>query len=291
MIPRFLGQEGRHLPYDQSRLVVLPVPYEGTVSYGHGAALGPQAILDASEQLEMYDEELDACPDQQGIFTLPALSARETPEAMMADIYQAVLPHVQKDKLVFLLGGEHSVSYGAFRALLEARGGKPFSVLQIDAHADLRANYQGSPHSHASIMARAVDLGLSLVQVGIRAVCQEERDFMRSKGLEANVFWGHQLAALPLDEWVGQVVQRLGPEVYISLDIDGLDPSIVPATGTPVPGGLGWYPTLSLLRAVCQARRIVGLDLVELAPQPPHSQASEFLAARLAYKMMGYALA
>ncbi|MDH4224768.1 MAG: agmatinase [Deltaproteobacteria bacterium] len=286
---RFLGDEGWAPSFEEARVVVLPVPYEGTVSYGTGASRGPQALLEASAQLEMYDEELDADLDRLGIFTLPPVAARPTPEEMMEAIRQAAMPAVRAGKLLMTIGGEHSISYGVFTALLAHRNA-PFSVLQIDAHGDLRASYGGTPHSHASVMARAFDLGLSLVQVAIRAVSREERDFLRRNGLEANVFWGHRISGNPDDGWMDEVVARLGDEVYITVDMDGLDPSIAPATGTPVPGGLDWRQTLKLLKKVSAARTVIGMDLVELAPQPPSFQ-TDFLAARLASKMIGYALA
>ncbi|MDH4120496.1 MAG: agmatinase [Deltaproteobacteria bacterium] len=290
---RFLGTDVHPCAFDQARVVVLPIPYEGTVSYLHGASQGPGAVLAASDQLEMYDDELDLNPDQAGVFTLPPVAALPQPEDMMKAIHQAALPSLRAGKLLLGLGGEHSVSYGLFTAHLEAgtagAPGQPFSVLQIDAHGDLRQEYHGSPFSHACIMARALDLGLSLVQVGIRAVCQEERNLLRSRGLEENVFWARTIAAQTDDRWMDQVIARLGPKVYITVDVDGFDPSVFPGTGTPVPGGLGWHQGLRLLRKVAQARRVIGMDIVEVSPQPP-AVISEFNAALLAYKMIGYAL-
>jgi agmatinase len=288
-LPPFCGDDARRCTYAEARVAVLPVPYEGTVSYGHGAAQGPRALLEASAQLEMYDEELDWSPDALGLHTLaPVDCAAGPPEAVMERIHAAALPPLRDGKFLLTLGGEHSISYGVFTALQAVRR-RPFCLLQIDAHADLRASYQGTPHSHACIMARAHDLGLPFVQVGIRAVCAEERAFLRESGREANVFWAHDIAARPEAEWIDAVVERLDADVYVTLDLDGLDPTIMPATGTPVPGGLGWYPTLRLLRAVARRRRIIACDLTELAPLPG-LHAPDFLAARLAYKLIGYAL-
>lgn len=286
--PPFGGDDLQPCPVEEARVAILPVPYEGTVSYGHGAARGPRAILEASAQLEMYDEELDGCIDALGLHTLaPVDCAAGTPEAVMERIHAAALAPLRAGKFLVTLGGEHSISYGVFTALQAVRE-RPFSLLQIDAHADLRQSYQGTLHSHACVMARAHDLGLPFVQVGIRAVCAEERGFLRDTGLERNVFWGHQIAG-PDEGWMDEAVAGLGEEVYVTLDVDGLDPSIMPATGTPVPGGLGWYPTLRLLRKVAQRRRILGFDVTELAPMDG-LHAPDFLVARLVYKLIGYAL-
>ena len=291
--PSFAGDDRKVVGYESARVAVLPVPYEGTVSYGAGTATGPSAILAASGQLEMYDEELDRAIDEVGIFTLPPVDpGAARPEDVMARIKTAALPPLRDGKLLLTLGGEHSISYGPWAALREKLG-RPFAILQIDAHADLRPEYHGTPHSHASIMARAHELGLPFVQVGIRAVSQEERDFLRRTGLERNVFWAHEIAWQKPAEWIPRVMERLSSfglrELYLTLDIDALDPSLVPATGTPVPGGLGWYETLWLLRRAAQAFPVLACDLTELAPLPGYP-ASDFLAARLAYKMIGYAL-
>ena len=289
--PSFGGDDARPCGYGEARVAVLPVAYEGTVSYGKGASRGPRAILAASAQLEMYDEELDCRIDEVGIITLPPVipPPDEPPEAVMERIHAAMLPAIRDGKLPLTLGGEHSITYGVLTALLAARGGRPFSVLQIDAHADLRPEYQGSRHSHASIMARVHELGLPFVQVGIRSLSGPERAFLRSEGLERNVFWAQDILADPGGEWIGAAVDRLGEEVYITFDLDGLDPSIMPATGTPEPGGLDWSTALALLRRVGQRRRVIGCDITELAPiEGLH--APDFLAARLACKLIGYAL-
>ena len=286
--PRFGGADALRVPYEKARVAVLPVPYEGTVSYGKGTAAGPRAILEASAQLEMYDEELERCIDQWGIHTLPPVEpAGASPEQMMERITQAALEPLRAGKLLVTLGGEHSISFGVWRALQQVRG-RPFSILQIDAHADLRDSYEGSKHSHASVMARAHELGLPFVQVGLRAVSEEERLFLRRQGLERNVYWAKDICTAKDEEWIADAAERLQGDVYLSVDIDGLDSALVPATGTPVPGGLGWYPTLKLLRRVCRRHPIVGMDLMELAPQPGW-HACDFLAARLVFKMIGYA--
>lgn len=269
---------------------MLPAPYDGTASYGKGAVHGPRAILEASGQLERYDEELDRCPDQAGVYTLPALELQGLkPAAVVEAVRGAARPPLEQGRFLLTLGGEHSVTTGVLQALLEVRGGRPFSVLQIDAHADLREEYLGTPFSHACVMARANELGLPLVQVGLRALSAEEREYMRSHALEDGVFWAHRILSAGRDErWMDEVLARLGDEVYVTFDLDGLDPSIMPATGTPVPGGLDWHTCLGLLRKTA-ARRVLAADVVELAPLPG-MHAPDFLAARLAYKMLGYFL-
>lgn len=288
--PRFGGEDARPCSYAEARVAILPVPYEGTVSYGRGTAGGPRAILTASAQLEMYDEELDWCIDEAGLFTLPpvAVCEGEAPEAIMRRIHGCALKPLGDGKLLAVLGGAHSISYGVFTALQATRK-SPFSLLQIDAHADLRPSYQGTAHSHACIMARAHELGLPFVQVGIRSLSAQERDFLRDTGLEANVFWARQILRAEDDGWMEEVVSRLEGDVYITVDIDALDPGIVPATGTPEPGGLDWYTTLGLLRRVAERRRVIGFDLTELAPIAG-LHAPDYTAARLVYKLMGYAL-
>lgn len=288
-LPSFGDEEaGGVVPYERARVAVLPVPYEGTVSYEGGTGEGPRAILAASQQLEAYDEELDREIDAVGFATLPPVDVAGDPATVMGRIRAAALPAVRDGKWLLTLGGEHSVTYGPLAAHLEARG-RPFSILQLDAHADLRPSYHGTPHSHASIMARAHELGLPFVQVGLRAVSADERAFLREHDLERNVFWAHEVVPAADERWMDAVVERLGPDVYVTIDVDGLDPAIMPSTGTPVPGGLGWYPTLRLLRRVARSRRIIGGDVTELAPRAGQ-HAPDFLAARLAHKLIGYAL-
>lgn len=285
----FGGEDAKPASYQEARAVILPVPYEGTVSYGAGTGGGPAAMLAASAQLEMYDEELERCIDEVGLHTLPQLDVTDAaPETVMQRIHDAARQPLAEGKLLVTLGGEHSISYGLFTALKEVARA-PFSVLQIDAHADLRPSYQGHRHSHACIMARAHDLGLPFVQVGLRSISAGERTFLREEGLEQGVFWMHRIAAAADEGWMEAVVDRLADQVYITIDVDAFDPAIMPATGTPEPGGLGWLQTLRLLRLVAQRRRVLAFDVTELAPiQGLH--APDYLAARLVYKMIGYAL-
>jgi agmatinase len=279
----FLGLSPEESTYARSRVVVVRAPYDGTASYGGGARNGPAAIMAASTQVELFDLELQREPCAVGIHAAPALAPSAAgPQDMVARVQEACAGPLHDGKFVFTLGGEHTVALGAARAAAKAHG--PLSLLQIDAHLDLRESYEGSSYSHACVARRLLELG-PLVQVGVRTACPEELDAVRTFGLRP--FWGHEIHQQPDRAWIDGVVEALGPRVYVTLDVDGLDPSVIPATGTPVPGGLGWYQTLALLRAVGERREVVACDLCELAPVPGH-QASDFAAALLVYKMIGY---
>ncbi len=260
-------------------------PYDGTTSYAAGTRNGPAAILAASTQVELFDHELGREPCSVGVTTLPSLLPSAAGAEAMVDAVEELCARPFADgKLVATLGGEHSIALGAVRAAVKARG--PLSVLQIDAHLDLRDRYEGSRFSHACVARRLLELGCDLVQVGVRTACPEELEAIRAHGLRP--IWGHELAATPDATWIARVLASFKRErVYVTLDVDGLDPSVIPGTGTPVPGGLGWYQTLALLRAVGAEHEVVGFDLCELSPIPGQ-HASEFAAALLAYKMIGY---
>ncbi len=279
----FLGLEPEHTDPARARFAVLPVPYDATTCYGGGARRGPAAILEASRQVETWDEELDASPAEAfGIAVLPALApVAASPQAMVAAVEAVAEEAVAAGKWLLTLGGEHTVAAGAARAV--ARHAGPLSILQIDAHMDLRAAYQGTPWSHACVGRHLAAVG-ALVQVGVRAFDAEEAAWGREHGVRS--FRAREIAARP--GWIEDVVAALGPRVYVSFDIDGLDPSVAPATGTPAPGGLGWWEALALLRAVADARALVGADVTEVAPMPG-STATEFAAAQLAYKIVAYA--
>jgi len=279
----FLGLPPEECTYGASRVVIVRAPYDGTSSYGAGARNGPAAVMAASTQVELHDLELGREPCAVGVHALPSLLPSAVgPEDMIARVEEACAGPIADGKRVFLVGGEHSVTLGAARAAAARHGA--LSFLQIDAHLDLRESYEGSRFSHACIARRLLELG-SLVQVGVRTGCPEELEVVRERGLRP--VWGHELGVIPEDEWIARVLEQLGPRVYVTFDIDGLDPSVIPATGTPVPGGLSWAQALRLLRAVGEAREVIGWDLCELAPIPGH-HASDFAAALLAYKMIGY---
>jgi agmatinase len=279
----FLGLPPEDSNYENSRTVLIRVPYDGTTSYGSGARNGPAAIMAASTQVEFYDLELEREPCAVGIHTLPALLPSALgPGDMIDRVEQACLGPISDGKFVFTLGGEHSVSLGAVKAL--ARHHEKFSILQIDAHLDLRDTYEGSPFSHACVARRLAELG-SLVQVGVRTGCPEEIQAIID--LKLKPLWGYQIPTLSQSEWIQRTIEQLSPKVYVTVDVDGLDPSVIPATGTPVPGGLSWYQLLALLRSVGEQRQVIGCDLCELAPIPGQ-HASDFAAALLVYKMIGY---
>jgi len=268
--------------YETSRVAVLPVPFERTTTYGKGTSAGPAAIIRASQAMELYDEELGTEPSRQGIATLPPF----LPEAFdmvdaMAELQAEARNHMEKGKFLVTLGGEHSLSQAPIKA---ARDVHPdIGVVQFDAHADLREDFEGTPYSHASVMKRVVDAGVPTLAVGIRSLSAPEAEVVRVKSLP--VIWGHQLDRAA--ELFPPLLRSLPETIYLTFDIDYFDPSLVPATGTPEPGGGLWYPTLALLRQLFQAKTVVAMDLVELAPlggQP----ASDFLAAKLIYKCLGY---
>lgn len=266
-----------------SPYAVLPLPYERSASYMRGTARAPAAILDASVQTELYDEELGVSPGL-AVQTLPEVDCATGSDAdALERIRAAALPAMSAGRFLLSLGGEHTVTVPLVRAAVKAFG--PVSVLQVDAHADLRDTYEGSAYSHACAMRRLVDDGLRVAHAGIRSLCKEEARLIAGRGLP--VIWARDAVSGPDGEWIAKALGALGPRVYVTVDIDGLDPSLVPGTGTPEPGGLGWYPLLRLLRAVFGAREVVAADIVEVVPVPG-MVVSEFVAARLAVKMLAY---
>lgn len=275
--------EEKYSSFDSARVVILPVSYEGTVSYGTGTGAGAMAIVDASRNMELYEEETDAEVYKIGIHTLKEFLPRATPEAMMDALYKRSQDLVKSGKFVCMLGGEHSVSAPIIRA--HAEHYHDLSVLQIDAHADLRDTYDGTPHSHASIMARVVkDMKIPSVQVGIRSISADEARSLET-GLPTKIFWARDIAGRT--DWIDDAVNSLTENVYLTIDIDGLDPSIVPTTGTPEPGGLGWYETLTLIRKLATKKRVVGMDLVEYSYFENYDSPA-FLCAKLVYKSLAY---
>ena len=280
-----------------SRVHVLPVPLERSVSYGAGTAAGPAAIIEASRQVELFDRALGGEPAlAYGIHTLPPIPVeRGTVEEILARVQAAVAGIAAAGKLPVVLGGEHTVTIGPVRALAVARGGArgtPLAVVQVDAHADLRGEYQGSPYSHACVMRRLVEeTGCELTQVGIRSLCAEEDAFIKGQPGRVRTFFAEEIHADPAGGWLGELAARLaGRSVYLTIDVDGLDPSVVPATGTPEPGGLSWRQAMALLEAVTGAAgEIVGIDCVELAPSPG-LHAADFAVAKLLYRAISLAV-
>ena len=268
--------------FDRARILIWPVSYEGTVSYGGGTGQGAQAIIDASRNMELYDEETDAEVYKLGIHTLDESTPLDPPERMMNSLYDRAKELVQAGKFIAMIGGEHSVSAPVIRAHAEKYPN--VSVLQIDAHADLRDTYDGTPHSHASIMARVVrDMRIPAVQVGIRSISVDEARAL--DGLPTRIFWAKDIVGR--DDWWDDAVDGLTENVYLTIDIDGLDPSLVSSTGTPEPGGLGWYETIGLIRTLARKRNVIGMDLTEYSYVEGQS-ASAFLCAKLIYKTLAF---
>jgi|SRR5215469_10989099 len=285
--PQNFGGISEHdTAYERARAVIFPVPLERTTSYEHGTRNGPAAILEASRNMELYDDEFGAEIYQRvGIATIPAIDTSVgSLDEVLAEIFAAQSELLEHGKFPVALGGEHSLT----PPLVRAAAGKfeNLSVLQIDAHADLRDDYLGNPNSHACAMRRVLEI-CPAVQVGIRSLSVEEaREIPR---LKTKIYWARDIvpARAPIHDWIPRVVADLTPNVYLTIDLDGFDPSIIPATGTPEPGGLDWYQVTALIRAVAREKKIVGMDVVELLPQPGH-HASDFLAAKLIYKSLGY---
>jgi agmatinase len=274
--------EAEFSSFDNARILVWPISYEGTISYGGGTGKGAAAIIDASRNMELYDEETDAEVYKLGIHTLVASPPLEPPEQMMNSLYDRAQQLVGSGKFIAMIGGEHSVSAPVIRAHAEKYSN--LSVLQIDAHADLRDTYDGTPYSHASIMARVVrDMRIPSIQIGIRSISVDEARALDE--LPTRIFWAKDIVGR--DDWWDEAVDGLTQNVYLTIDIDGLDPSLVSATGTPEPGGLGWYETIGLIRTLARKRNVVGMDLTEYSYVEGHN-ASAFLCAKLVYKTLAF---
>ncbi len=274
----FHGDDVPASPAEKAFFHVIPVPYERSVSYGHGTALGPQAILEASGQLELFDGR--GVPADRGIFTAPPVDCDGAPEQVLARVEEAVAQALRLGGLPVVLGGEHSLSSAVAKALAAHHG--RIGVVQFDAHADLRNSYEGSIWSHASVMRRIHDMGIPIFQIGTRSYCLEERNLREADGIP--YVDAERLAAEGLDSV--RLPEDFPQNIFISFDIDALDGAVMPATGTPVPGGLSWYQALWLLRRICAERRCVGFDVVEFAPIEGF-HAFDFAAAQLVYNMMG----
>ncbi|GAC1306995.1 MAG: agmatinase [Ktedonobacteraceae bacterium] len=280
-VTQFGAPDAPYCDPSTARVIIIPAPLEYSVCYMKGTEHGPQAILDASSQMELYDEELDCCPIEMGVYTRPALDYHGMDHAAALKITgDAVREVLERNQLPFTLGGEHSLSALPIAAVRDYF--PDLNVVHIDAHGDLRNEYEGTPLSHASIERRVVDMGIPLTEIGIRSFSPEEAEFMKTRPNVA-VVWGHQLArGTAVIPW-----ERLSNHTYVTIDLDALDPSEMPAVGTPEPGGLHWYQLLDLFREICRRTTVVGMDVVELCPMEGQTRA-DFLAAKLAYKMIGY---
>jgi agmatinase len=277
----FLGLSKQDSDHRRARYAVLPVPYDATTSFQTGTRWGPRAIITASQQVELFDPEYEREVFGCGVATLDPLEPDAVPEQMHETVYKAAKAVLRAGKFLITLGGEHSISSGLIRAVRERH--KNLSVLQIDAHADLRPSYHGTPYSHACVMRRVWKMGVPVVGVGIRNYSIEEHRFMKKQGILP--ITPEKIRANP--DWIVPVLAGLSEEVYITIDIDGLDPAYAPGTGTPEPGGLDWWQVTDLLRTVAAQRTIVAADLVEVIPQPGSMQ-TEFLAAKLIYKLIAH---
>ena len=281
----FLASEYTPAPPETAAFHVIPAPLERSVSYGGGTAAGPAAILAASQQLEGLENGM--APGESGIYTAPPVDVSGHPEAVLGRIETAVDRALAAGSIPVLLGGEHTVTLGALRALARQahERGEPFGVVQFDAHADLRDEYGGDPYSHASVMRRAVaDLGLPLVQFAVREISREEVEVRRR--YDVTHYDAYFLARVGLPDQ--PLPEGFPRRIYISFDVDGLDPSLMPATGTPSPGGLTWKETEFILERCVSGHEVVGLDVVELSPIPGLHHA-DYTAARLTHLLMALA--
>jgi len=291
----FLGTEISQPAPDKAAFHIIPVPFEHSVSYGGGTARGPAAIIAASQQLEIYDGE--SIPAEHGIYTQDAVRCDQARAEVFNEISARTLYALNSGAVPVLLGGEHAVSFPALKAvqqhLRSTEPGANIGIVQIDAHSDLRDRYEDDPHSHATVMRRVFDLGVPMLQLGVRAISPEELS-LRAQNPDSIYYIDARSLLRPTGKAASQsITQRIAPllealptQVYLTIDADGLDPALLPATGTPEPGGLGWYDVLEIIDAVAATRTIVAADLVELAPiEGLH--ASEFVCARLVYQVMG----
>ena len=288
-LPNYLGLPEKYSSRTNAKVFIVPVPYEATTSYGKGTKNGPKAILEASQEIELFDDELWAEPHKIGIHTQEAVTmtrvSRDSKDPFKK-LENVIKPLIDTDKFPIILGGEHSLTLGAINACVSRY--KDLSVLQIDAHADLRPEYEGNPFSHASISYQIYQTlpNPLITQVGIRNISREEVTWLEKEFPNINIYWARQQ-----DKWNFQsIVDTLSPNVYLTIDLDGLDPSIMPSTGTPEPGGMSWHQLMELIKLVCVKRNVVAADIVELAPVKGF-HAPDFLAAKIAFKLIGYRFA
>jgi agmatinase len=275
----FLGLPELFSAEVSARFVVLPIPYELTTTYGKGTVNGPSAILKASQQVELYDEEIDMEPYKSGVYTAPRIDCDASPEEVLEKIYRTTVKVLSQGKIPIALGGEHTLTVGAVKAFSEAYDN--LTVLQLDAHADLRDEYLGSKLNHACTARRLLEY-VQVVQAGIRSMCGHQ-DNPTGRN-EPKTFFAQEMKKKRM---VDEVLSNLSENVYLTIDLDVFDTGIMPSVGTPEPGGLDWYEVLELIHPVTQHKTIVGFDAVELCPQPGNI-APDFLAAKLVYKVIGY---
>lgn len=275
---RYAGLPDPYGSEDSSQIVILPVPFDKTTTYKKGSDKGPEALIEASRNLELYDIETDSEVYLKGIYTDNPIHAL-TSEKMIHSTFERTKEWILKGKFVVTIGGEHSLSYASIKA--HAEHFKNLTVLQLDAHTDLQPAYENNRWSHASVMARVKEIPQvsKIIAVGIRSMSHEELPFLE----RSNVFFAHELE----NNWIDQVLQKLDSPVYITFDLDVFDSSLMPSTGTPEPGGINWNQAMHLLKRVIQEKNVVGCDIVELCPSPANV-APDYLAAKLIYKILSY---
>ncbi|MDR9367232.1 MAG: agmatinase [Balneolaceae bacterium] len=279
--PIFTGIEGDHNSYEKAKILLQSIPYDGTSTWGKGADQGFEAFLDAAENMEIYDIETDSEVYKQGVHIIDPILEDASPEAMFESVYKNTQQLLATDKFLTFFGGEHSISIGIIKAFYEAH--PDITILQIDAHTDLRPEYHGAPYNHACAVYDASQ-HTNLIQVGIRSMDSGELPYLdRNKCYFAEEMYGQA-------DWMEDSINKMTDKVYITFDLDAFDPSIMPATGTPEPGGMLWNPTIQYLKKVFQQKKVLGFDIVELAPIEGFS-APQFLAAKLYYKMLSYKFA
>ncbi|MCF8367549.1 MAG: agmatinase [Bacteroidales bacterium] len=274
----FAGVEDKYAHFDNAAVLLQSIPYDGTSTWGKGADKGFEAFLDAAENMELYDIETNSEVYKKGVHILPRINESSSPEKVFQEVYSNTQKLLGLNKFLTFFGGEHSISIGIIKAFYEKYAG--LTVLQLDAHTDLRPEYLGTPYNHACAVYDA-SLHTNLIQVGIRSMDSGELPFLNRD----KCYFSHQI--LHHNKWMEESIDKMGDQVYITVDLDVLDPSIMPATGTPEPGGLNWNTITAYLKKVFEKKEVVGFDIVELAPIPGN-KAPEFLAAKLYYKMLSY---
>ncbi len=274
----YAGIPQEYSKLEKAKVVLIPVPYDGTSTWQKGADKGPEAFLQASENMELYDIETDSEVYKEGVFLAESVTGKGSPKEMVNAVHETVKKYINKNKFVTIFGGEHSISIGTIRAFNECFDN--LTVLHVDAHADLRPEYEGTKYNHACAVYEASQT-TNLIQVGIRSMDIIEKSVMDYD----KTFFAHEM--LVNEYWIENVIDLMTDNVFITFDLDALDPSIMPSTGTPEPGGLLWYETLDFLKQVFAEKNVVGFDIVELCPNEKN-KSSDFLAAKLYYKMLSY---
>ncbi len=277
---KFLGYQA---DIEEAEFVIIPFPYEFTTTFGKGTGRGPLKVLEVSDYLETYEEETGEEPYLRGIHTYePVIADEFKGEEDIEKVGEIYLPLIEKRKKIITIGGEHSISYPIIKAFIKYYGN--IGVIHFDAHGDYRNTYEGSPYNHACVMRRVADTGVKIVSAGIRAISKEEIDFVRASN-SIKLFFAHEIHSD--QRWIQKSLEFLPEKVYITIDVDALDPSLIRATGTPEPGGFEWYSFLTILKKIFQAKEVIGVDVVEICPDPPY-EVSTYTVAKLIYKIIAY---